>query len=295
MRSLLFVPADSPRKLEKAIGSGADALILDLEDSVGSAGKGRARRLALEFLREHGSRAGRPRLYVRINAFESGLAEADLEAVMAAAPDGVMLPKCGGGDDVARLDSQLAVSEALQGMADGRTRIAAIATETAAALFGAGTYRGASPRLDALTWGGEDLAADIGAIAPRDGGGWSSPFQLARNLCLFGAAAAGVDAIDTVHTDFRDLAGLRGEAERAAADGFSGKLAIHPEQVPVINEVFTPSAAALDRARAVVAAFARAGEIGVVSIDGRMVDRPHLRAAERLLARAARLAPGNQG
>ena len=288
MRSLLFVPADSPRKLDKALSSGADALLVDLEDSVAPSHKGEARRTALAFLQEHRERSDRPRLYVRINALDTPFSEGDLDVVMTGAPDGIMLPKASGGSDVTLLDSRLSVREALHGLADGATRIIAIATETAAAIFGAGTYARASARLVGLTWGAEDLSADIGAEATRVGETWTEPFRLARSLCLFGAAAAEVDAIDTVYTDFRDLDGLRAQAAEAARDGFAGKLAIHPAQAPVINETFTPTAEALARAERIVTAFATSGATGVTSLDGIMLDRPHLRAAERLLARAGR-------
>jgi citrate lyase subunit beta/citryl-CoA lyase len=283
---LLFVPADSPGKLAKAFSSGADALILDLEDSVTASSKGAARRGALAFLRERLEAPGRPRLYVRVNGFDSGLNEGDLDLVMTAAPDGIMLPKSGGGSDVALLASRLSVCEALHGLPDGVTRIIAIATETAAAMLGLGTYAGASSRLAGLTWGGEDLAADIGALATRSDGSWTEPFRLARNLCLFGAATAAVAAIDTVYTDFRDLDGLRRECEAAARDGFAGKLVVHPAQVPIVNAAFTPDPAAIAGAERVVAAFAQSAGLGVTSLDGMMLDRPHLIAAERLLARA---------
>jgi citrate lyase subunit beta/citryl-CoA lyase len=287
MRSLLFVPGDSPRKLDKALDAGADLVLLDLEDSVPPDGKAAARRSVRDFLRDARTETDRPLLYARINSLASGLSEADLDEVMVAGPDGIMLPKAEGGADVALLDSRLAVREALHGLADGATRILPIATETAAALFAMGSYRGASPRLTGLAWGAEDLAAAIGAGANKDAdGGWLPPFSLARSLCLFGAAAAGVAAVDTVYTDFRDLDGLRREAEAAAREGFDGKLAIHPAQVPVITQAFTPSEEALAHARRVVAAFAEAGEAGVVGLDGAMLDRPHLEAARRLLARA---------
>jgi citrate lyase subunit beta/citryl-CoA lyase len=288
LRSLLFVPGDDVRKLGKAVSSGADALILDLEDSVAPANKGAARRSALAFLREHRDAAERPRLYVRINALDTPFCEGDLDVVMTAGPDGVVLPKAGGGVDVALLGSRLAVREALHGLPDGGTRIVAIATETAAAVFGLGTYAKSGARLEALAWGAEDLAADIGATASRQGTAWTEPFRMVRSLCLFGAAAAGVAAIDTVHTDFRDLHGLKQECAAAARDGFSGKLAIHPAQVPVINDAFTPGPEAIAEAERVVAAFAASAGGGVTSLDGRMLDRPHLKAAERLLARAGR-------
>jgi citrate lyase subunit beta/citryl-CoA lyase len=286
LRSLLFVPADDARKLGRAIKSGADTLILDLEDSVAPSRKGAARASALGFLREHRTEAERPRLYVRINALETQLSEGDLDAVMTAAPDGIVLPKAAGGGDVALLDSRIAVREALHGWPDGAIRIVAIATESAAALFALHTYGDASARLAGLAWGAEDLSADIGASATRaDGGEWTEPFRLTRQLCLFGAAAAGVAAIDTVFTDFRDLRGLKGECQAAARDGFSGKLAIHPGQIAVINEAFTPTPEAVARAERVIAAFAGSAGLGVTSLDGEMLDRPHLKAAERLLAR----------
>ena len=288
MRSWLFVPGDDARKIERALGASADAVIFDLEDSVSLERKDEARRLTLRVLQETGRPAEGPRLYVRINALSTPFCEGDLDSVMTGAPDGIMLPKAAGGSDVALLDARLSVREALHEIPDGTTRIAAIATETAAAVFGLGTYAGCSDRLAALTWGGEDLGADIGVAAGRVDQSWTEPFRLARNLCLFGAAAAGVLAIDTVYTDFRDLDGLRRECAEAARDGFSGKLAIHPDQVPVINEVFAPTPAAILWAERIVAAFAAAGNAGVTSLDGKMLDRPHLRSAERLLARAGR-------
>ncbi len=288
MRSWLFAPGDDPKKLAKAHGCGADIVIVDLEDSVASAGKADARRTALTFLQGTGQNASGPRRYVRVNAFDTGLADADLDTVMTGAPDGILLPKSAGGADIMALDAKIAVREALHDLADGSTQIAAIATETAAAIFGLGTYAGASPRLAALTWGGEDLATDIGAATNKgEDGEWTAPFQLARNLCLFGSAAAGLPAIDTVFTNFRDEAGLAAECQAAARDGFAGKLAIHPAQVPVINAAFTPSPETVARARRIVEAFAAAGDAGVVGLDGEMLDRPHLKAARNLLARAA--------
>ena len=287
MRSLLFVPGDDSRKLAKALSSGADALILDLEDSVAEDAKSKARRTCLDFLKSAVPLAGRPALYVRINALDSGLSDADLDSVMTAGPDGIVLPKAQSGADVTLLDARIAVREALHDLADGQTAIIAIATETAASIFGIGSYAGAGTRLSGLTWGGEDLAADIGASANKDDAGqWTQPFQLARNLCLFGAVSAGAQAIDTVYTDFRDLDGLHLEATAAAQDGFTGKLAIHPAQVAVINEVFTPSPQAIAQAQRIVDAFKAAGNAGVVGLDGKMIDRPHLVAARRTLARA---------
>jgi len=292
MRSLLFVPADSPKKLDRAAAAGADALIVDLEDSVAPARKPLAREAAAEFLRARRAAADAPVLIVRINALETGLADADLEAVVPTAPDLIMLPKARGRAAVAELDAKLTAQEALHARPDGGIGILPIATETAESLFLSGTYRGASVRLRALTWGAEDLSADIGAETNRDEAGlFTDPYRIARAFCLLGAAAAEVPAIDTVFVDFRDPAGLRAEAEAARRDGFDGKMAIHPDQVAIINEVFTPTAEAIAQSERIVAAFAADPGAGVVGIDGRMVDRPHLRRAERLLARAGRARP----
>jgi citrate lyase subunit beta/citryl-CoA lyase len=286
LRSALFAPGDDEKKLAKALASGADALIVDLEDSVALAAKERARRVAAEFLRAAAAQSRRPRLYLRVNSLESGLVDADLDAVMPAAPDGIFLPKSLGGARVQMLGVKLAVREAALGLADGGTHIIAIATESARALFGMETYRGCSPRLEGLAWGGEDLSADLGAESNRlPGGAYAGPYALARSLALIGAVAADVTPIDAVYTNFRDEAGLRAEAVAARRDGFWAKMAIHPAQVPVINEVFTPSAEAEVRARAILAAFAAAPGAGVVALEGEMLDRPHLIRAERLLAR----------
>lgn len=287
MRSLLFVPGDSPKKLDKGLGSGADALILDLEDSVAPDRKEGARQTTLAFLKEVAAQANRPRLVVRVNALSTGLTDADLDAVVAGRPDAILLPKVEGGASIVHLDAKLTAREALHDVADGAIRILALTTETASALFVAGTYGGASARLIGLTWGAEDLSADLGAEANRAAdGSWLDPYRLARTLCLAGAAAAQVPALDTVYVDFRNDAGLRREAEDARRDGFTGKLAIHPGQVAPINEVFTPSPEAIAKARAVIAAFAAQPGSGTIGIDGVMYDRPHLARAERLLAQA---------
>jgi citrate lyase subunit beta / citryl-CoA lyase len=287
MRSLLFVPADAAKKLDKAMTSGADALIVDLEDSISALGKSDARLSAAAFIRDAVTATHRPRLLVRINGFATGLADADLDTIVPARPDAIMLPKAEGGADVVRADAKLLAREAMAGLPDGCIKIVAIATETATALFLAGTYCGASERLEALTWGAEDLSAELGAEANRDGDGrFLDPYRLARALCLAGAASARVQAIDTVTVDFRNAAALRRETEEARRDGFTGKMAIHPAQVPIINEVFTPSPAALAQARAVVAAFAANPGKGTVGIDGVMYDRPHLERARQVLARA---------
>jgi citrate lyase subunit beta / citryl-CoA lyase len=290
MRSLLFVPGDSARKLEKGLGSGADALIIDLEDSVALAAKPEARQVTAGFLRDAGPEARRPRLFVRVNGLTTGLTDADLDGVMAAGPDGIVLPKAVGGPDVSHLGAKLAVREAEFGLEDGRTRIMAIATENARGIFALGTFAGASHRLMGLTWGGEDLSADLGAETNRgEDGAYTDPYRLARSLTLLGAAAAGVDAVDSVFTNFRDMAGLEAECRSARRDGFVAKMAIHPAQVPVINEAFTPSPDAVERAQAVIEAFKANPGAGVVGVNGEMLDRPHLLRAERLLRRAGRL------
>jgi citrate lyase subunit beta/citryl-CoA lyase len=287
MRSLLFVPADSARKLDKAMSSGAGALIIDLEDSIALDGKARAREAAAAFVKEAMANAARPYLMVRVNGLQTGLIDADLDAIAPAKPDAIMLPKAEGGAAVIHVDAKLAVREAKNDLPDSHIKILPIATETAAALFVAGTFAGASTRLIGLTWGAEDLSAELSARANRDGEGrFLDPYRLARTLCLAGAAAAAVPAIDTVFVDFRDSTGLRRECEEACRDGFVGKMAIHPAQVPIINEVFTPSAEAIAQAQSIVAAFAAAPGAGVVAIGGVMYDRPHLARAKQLLARA---------
>jgi citrate lyase subunit beta/citryl-CoA lyase len=285
MRSLLFAPADSDRKLEKAFASGTDAVIIDLEDSVALESKPLARARAAQFLKSVIGLAQRPRLIVRINSLASGLADADLDAIVPAAPDAVLLPKSEGAASVIHLAAKLTAREAVRGLPDGHIGIIAIATETAAALFHLGTYAGSSARLSGLTWGAEDLSADLGATANRDASGqFFEPYRLARTLCLAGAVAAQVEPIDTVYVDFRNEAGLRRETEEACRDGFTGKMAIHPAQVAVINDVFTPTAKAVAEADAIVAAFAAAPGAGVVGVNGVMYDMPHLKRAQRVLA-----------
>jgi citrate lyase subunit beta / citryl-CoA lyase len=294
MRSFLFVPADSAKKLDKAMTSGADALIVDLEDSIALEGKAQARQSAATFLKKAMAAPSRPYLLVRVNGLQTGLIDADLDVVAPAKPDAIMLPKAEGGAAVMHADAKLAVREAVSGLPDGAIKILPIATETAAALFLMGTFAAASARLIGLTWGAEDLSAELGAHANRDAAGrFLDPYRLARALCLGGAAAARVPAIDTVYVDFRDEKGFRRECEEACRDGFMGKMAIHPAQVPIINEVFTPSAEALLRARAIVDAFAQNPGAGVVGIGGVMYDRPHLARAQRLLAEAKAAARGN--
>lgn len=284
MRSLLFVPGHDARKLAKGLDCGADALVLDLEDAVQPAEKVRARSVTAEFVQAH--RARLP-LYVRINALDTGLALDDLAAVVRAQPYGIMLPKCESGEQAARVADFLAALEAREGLPAGGIRILPIATETAAALFGMGSYREAGSRLAGLMWGGEDLAADVGTVSNRDAQGlYTAPYALARAQTLLGAAAAQVPAVDAVYTNFRDIAGLVAEASEALRDGFSAKAAIHPDQVGPINAAFTPSADDLAWARRVVAAFDGPVQVAVAALDGKMLDRPHYRAARRLLARA---------
>lgn len=280
-RAFLFVPADSERKLARGTESGADALILDLEDSVGPERKAIAREMASAWLAGRGEAA--PQAWVRVNALDSGLVMADLAAVVRARPDGIVLPKCSGPDELRRLDSALSALEAREGLSDRSIRVMPIATETPAALFTLGAYAG-SPRLAALTWGGEDLAASVGAKANRLADGtWDELFRLARSLTLAGAAAAEVPAIDTVYADFRNEAGFAAECADSRRMGFAGRMAIHPAQVPVILATFTPSAEEVAWAEAVVSAFAANPGAGVVSFEGRMLDRPHLLQARRIL------------
>jgi citrate lyase subunit beta/citryl-CoA lyase len=287
MRSLLFVPADGGSKLDKALASGADAVIIDLEDSIAPERKESARGAAAVFLKEAAPRVSRPRLLVRVNGIATGLIDADLDIIVPARPDAILLPKAEGGASMIHADAKLTAREAISGLTEGHIKIVAQAIETAAAIFQIGTFGGASARLIGLTWGPEDLSAEVGAEANRDSEGrLTEPYRLARSLCLFGAAAAAVSAIETVYVDFRNLDGLRRDTEDARRDGFSGRLAIHPAQVAIINEVFTPTADALTKARAIVAAFAAAPGAGAIGIEGKMYDRPHLVRAMQVIARA---------
>ncbi len=292
LRSLLFIPGDSEKKLGKADASGADALILDIEDSVAPERKPTARQLIAEHLRTRprGERASE--LWVRINPLDSGLALDDLVAVVPAAPDGIMLPKPDSAADVVRLSLYLDALEAQAGLEPGAIGVIPVATETAAAPFRLDTYAQVRPaRLRALTWGAEDLSAAVGASTNMDPpGGWGLTYRLARSLTLLAAHAAQVAAIETLYVDFRDEEGLRASCRAARAEGFSGRLAIHPAQVGPINESFTPSEPELEHARRVVAAFEAAPGAGVVAIDGKMVDIPHLKQARTVLGAAAAFA-----
>lgn len=304
LRSLLFVPGDSARKQEKALGSQADALILDLEDSVNPANLPAARASVAALLAARpaglhpaaGDSAGGPELWVRVNSPSSGLLDEDLGAVSGARlPDGIVLPKISAAAEILAVADRLALIEKRLGV-DVRTRLLVIATETPGGLLALPQYPailGAAPeassRLAGLTWGAEDLSAALGASAQREsGGGLTFTFQLARTQCLLAASALGVQAIDGVHIDFRDLAGLARELAAARRDGFTAKLAIHPDQVAAINDAFTPSEAECLYARRVVAAFAATPGAGVTSLDGRMIDRPHLIQAQRTLAAVSR-------
>lgn len=286
MRSLLFVPGDSERKLEKGFAAGADVVIVDLEDSVAPQNKSLARDIAARVIVEQRLHA-KSAIYVRVNDLSTGLTDDDLAVLVAAKPDGIMLPKSNGGQDVQHLSAKLRVHEAENGLPDGAIKILPIITETAAGVLAAASYAQVSARLVGVTWGAEDLSAAIGARTARDERGrYTDVFRLARTMTILAAGAAEVAAIDTVFPNFRDMAAFEVECTEAERDGFTGKMAIHPAQVPVINVAFTPSVEAVQHSLAIVAAFEAAGNPGVVGIDGKMVDRPHLRLAERLLARA---------
>lgn len=277
LRSLLFVPGDRPERMEKALGVGADALILDLEDSVVASAKEGARRAIAAFL------AG-PRTVpslVRVNPLGCGLVEDDLAAVLPARPDGIVLPKAEGAM------SLRALAVLLDRHGASEVPILPIATETPAAIFQLGSYGEIADRLCGLSWGAEDLPAAIGAATAREEDGrYTPPYELVRSLALFAAHAAGVPAVETVYPDFRDLEGLAAYAARASRDGFTGMMAIHPTQVPIINAAFTPSKAAVAHARAVIAAFEAKPDAGALQLDGRMIDAPHLKMARNLIERA---------
>lgn len=282
LRSLLFVPGDSEKKLAKAQGTGADALLLDLEDAVSQERLPVARGLVRDYLTSH------PRVHqqvwVRINPLNTPLALPDLVAVMAGQPDGIVLPKPLNASDVLQLDHFLSALEEREGIAFGHTRILPVATEVAGALFSLNTYAGCSARLAGLTWGAEDLATSVGASTnKKDNGEFDDTFVLARSLCLLAAAHAGVQAIDTLSVDFRNSELLQADVQRARRQGFSGKLAIHPDQVSIINQGFQATAEELQHAQRIVDAFAQAQGAGAVQLDGKMVDKPHLTLAQRLL------------
>jgi citrate lyase subunit beta/citryl-CoA lyase len=286
MRSFLFVPADSERKLAKGPQSGADGLILDLEDSVATDRKKTAREMALAYLRAANRIAG-PKLYVRVNALDTGLTLGDLATVMQGRPDGIVFPKCVGQRDLDLLGSYLDAFEAREEIEQGATRILTVATESAAAVLALTSAPAKHARLMGHSWGGEDLMADLGALAKGPAPGvYDDTFRLARTVNLMASVAAGVTAYDTVYPDIRNIEGLRAEAQEARRMGYGGKIAIHPDQVAIIHEVFTPSAKEVDWARRVVATFESNPDAGVLTLDGKMLDKPHLVLARRLLARA---------
>lgn len=296
LRSLLFVPGDSDRKQTKAVASAADALILDLEDSVAPAQLTPARSRVRELLGSQRDRS-RQQLWVRVNALSSGLLLDDLAAVFPGSPDGIVLPKASSALDICEVGNYLAALEAREGRALGATKIIVIATETPQALLTIGSYPqvleanpDARARLAGLTWGSEDLSAAMGITHKTDRqGSLTFTFQLARSMCVLTATAAGVQAIDSVYLDFHDTEGLKRDIESARRDGFTGKLAIHPEQVEPINTAFLPGPAEVEHAQRIVAAFDAAPQAGVVSLDGQMIDRPHLVQAQRVLEQIARL------
>lgn len=295
LRSLLFVPGDSERKQAKAVGSGADALILDLEDSVAAAQLPAARQRVRELLQSQTDRS-RQQLWVRVNALSSGILLQDLVAVFPGAPNGIVLPKAASAADVAEAAHYLTALEVREGQVPGSTRLVVIATETPEALLNLNSYGpvlAADPRtrarLAGLTWGSEDLSAAMGVTHKTDRqGSLTFTFQLARSLCVVSATALGVQAIDGVYLDFRDTEGLKRDIESARRDGFSAKLAIHPDQVGPINEAFIPGPAEVEWAKRIVAAFAASPDAGVMSLDGQMIDKPHLVQARRILDLTAR-------
>jgi citrate lyase subunit beta / citryl-CoA lyase len=305
LRSWLFVPGDSERKQAKALATAADALILDLEDSVDPRQLPGARSRVRELLRARPT-LSHPQLWVRINPPAGHLWRDDLEALLSAdaaghTPEGIVVPKVSSPQEIALLAERLAQLEARCGIRAGDTRLLVIATETPQGVLALPQYPAvlaaapaAASRLAGLTWGVEDLGTALGVLGRRDASGaLTFTFQLARSACLLTAAALGVPAIDGVHVDFRDAQGLKRELDEARRDGFSGKLAIHPDQVPVINAAFVPTAVECAQARRIVAAFAAAGGTGVASLDGQMIDRPHLIQAQRILATAARTDGGS--
>ncbi len=282
---MLFVPGDSERKFAKGSASGADALILDLEDAVAPSMKEMARAHVAGLI--DAKAQNNWMFFVRVNPLNTGLTFDDLAAVVKPGLDGVLLPKVNGAADVVRIADELGKLEAAVGMEPGTVRIAVVATETAAAMLNLASYVPAPPRLVAMTWGAEDLAAQIGATDNKEqDGSWAFPYQVARAQCLFAATAAEVLPIDTLYANFRDPAGLEADCRRARRDGFVGRIAIHPDQVEVINRAFSPTPEQIAHAQAVIDAFAAAPDAGTIGIDGKMYDIPHLKAARRTLAGA---------
>jgi citrate lyase subunit beta / citryl-CoA lyase len=285
-RSWLFAPGDSERKMEKAAAGTADIVIFDLEDAVAEGEKPKARSMVTAFLKAHPHE--RARLWVRINPLQGPHALADLVAVVQGNPGGIMLPKCRGRADVELLDHYLTALEVACGSEPGSAKVIVLVTETVESMFTAASYAGA-PRLVAMTWGAEDLAESLGASENRnEDGSYAFTYLLARSLCLMGAVVAGVSAVETIHGDFRDEAGLRKRAAQVRRDGYRGMLAIHPAQVDIINETFTPTAEEVTAAQEIVGLFAANPSVGTIGHKGAMLDRPHLARAKALLALAAR-------
>jgi citrate lyase subunit beta/citryl-CoA lyase len=288
LRSWLFVPGDRPDMVAKAFDSGADAVIVDLEDAVLPENKAHARKLVPSFAKDALPKSAQ--FWVRINSLQTSDSLLDLAAVVPSGPVGIVLPKAGSSSAVVELGHYLSALEAAAGLPIGKTQILAIATETPKSVFELGSYATGGPRLAGLAWGAEDLSAAVGATSGRDERGALTPlYELVRSLCIAGAAAAAVAAIETIYPAYRDVEGLRAYAQTARRDGFHGMLAIHPAQVPVINEIFTPSSTELAYAERVVAAFDANPGRGAVSLDGKMLDAPHLRQARRILASRERL------
>jgi citrate lyase subunit beta / citryl-CoA lyase len=283
LRSLLFVPGDSERKFARAKDCGADALILDLEDSVAPSEKVSARAYVAHLIEPLAKRAWT--FIVRVNALETGLTLEDLAAVVKPGLDALLIPKVDGAADLERIGCYLDALEAKAGMASGSVKLAIVATETPKAMFALGSYAPAHPRLIALTWGAEDLSAALGTTGNKEpDGSWTFPYQLARAQCLFAASAAEAAPIDTIYADFRDLEGLERDCRRSRRDGFVGRLAIHPDQVAAINRAYAPSEAEVAHARKIVAAFDANPGSGALGVEGKMVDLPHLKAARKILA-----------
>jgi citrate lyase subunit beta / citryl-CoA lyase len=284
-RSWLFAPGDSDRKMEKAAASDADIVIFDIEDAVMPERKPVARDAIAQFLGVQDD-AARARLWVRVNPLDGPFTADDLAAIVPGRPGGLMFPKSNGRADAEQFDTLVTAVESAHGIAPGTTPVCALVTETAAAMFTTGEYAGV-PRIAAMSWGAEDLADAIGALGNRRAdGSYGFTYELARSLCLLGAAAAGVPAIETIHGDFRDAEGLRARAEQVRRNGYRGMLAIHPDQVPIINAAFTPGEAEIAEARAIVDLFAANPGAGALSLDGKMLDRPHLARAKLVLRQA---------
>lgn len=284
MRSLLFVPGDSERKLAKALGAGADALVLDLEDSVIFDRKPIARRMVCDFL--GASSAARPKIWVRVNPLDSPMGLEDVVAVVSAKPDGILLPKCDGPEDVARLSHYLDILEIREGLDPGRIGIMPVVTETARGTLAVASYAGARlPRLSAMTWGAEDLSTALGASTNLGSDGrWTITYQIARSQCLIAAKACGAQAIETLFANYKDSDGLRASCIAARGEGFTGRFAIHPDQVATINDSFAPSPDEVANARRVIEAFASNPGAATIGLDGCMLDIPHLKQAQHTIA-----------